>query len=93
MANYHQVVEKLITDPRNTVKVACLKDDPEIILGYAIYNEFNLHWVFVKKSWREIGIAKNLVPSNVETVTHLTKVGLSILIQKYPRADFNPFNL
>lgn len=94
MSNYHSVLEKLLKSGAAKVKVACLKDDPEVILAYAVMNhsETTLHWVFSKSAWRSIGIAKSLIPENIDTVTHLTKVGLNIL-RKHPRAHFNPFAL
>lgn len=92
MENYHRVVEKILSSPGVEVKVACLKDDPDVILGYSVYKEDRLHWIFVKISWRNIGIAKSLAPQNVLTITHLTKVGLNIM-RKYPKLIFNPFAL
>lgn len=91
MEQYHKVVEYIISNPKTRVKVACLKEDPEVILGYAVLNQDQtaLNFVFVKKSWRTIGIAKQLVPLTVTTVTNLTKVGLSI--SKRKGLHFNPF--
>ncbi len=93
MKNYHQVIETLLS--RSLVKVACLKEDPEVIVGYAIFSKANpnvLHFTFVKSVWRNIGVMKSLVPQSTNCVTHLTKVGLSI-IKKHQGVIFNPFNL
>ena len=87
---YHDFIESILLRPTTTIKVACLKDDPEVILGYAVYSGPTLHWVFVKKAWRSIGIAKSLVPTNTTIVTHMTNVGLSIL-KKHKNVHFNPF--
>lgn len=91
MKNYHGIVTFLIDSPKVTVRIACLKEDPETILGYSITAADNssLHWVFCKRAWRSIGIAKSLVPSEIKTVTHLTKTGISILNKK--NWSFNPF--
>lgn len=93
MENYHKVGEYLLTSPKHKVKVACFKDDPSTILGYALLSadESTVHFVFCKKAWRSIGIMRMLVPKSVTTTTHLTKVGLS-LIKKY-NLEFNPFVL
>lgn len=93
MSEYHKVVEFLLNKPTTAVLVACLKDDPEIILGYAILTPSAniVHFVFCKKAWRNIGIAKALVPSNVTTATHLTKTGLSIIRKK--ELVFDPFSI
>ncbi len=90
MEHYHNVIEHILASKSTTVKVACLLEDPEVILGYTVLGSNNtVHWVFVKKSWRSIGIAKDLVPAQTKNVTHLTKTGLSIIRAK--DIDFNPF--
>lgn len=94
MENYHNVISQLLLLPSVRVRVACLKDDPEVILGYAIgsVDDTRLHWVFVKQAWRKIGIAKSLVPASVTTVTHLTTLG-DFLLGRKPEVIFNPFAL
>ncbi len=89
---YHNVIEIILSRPDTVVKVACLKDDPEVILGYSVYAGNRLDWIFVKKAWRSIGIAKSLVPESITIVSHLTTVGKSIL-RKRPGVLFNPFSL
>lgn len=95
MANYHNVVIRLLEE--STVKIACMQEDPSIILGYVIYKQPEtdgvsvLDFIFVKQMWRKIGIAKALMPKNVVAVTHITKQGLSMLPTKLPGAVYNPF--
>lgn len=89
MENYHKVIDFILDSKSTSVKISCLKEDPSVILGYAVLNNTNgLHWVFVRKAWRNIGIAKDLVKS-VSYCTHLTKVGMSIMKKK--GWVFNPF--
>lgn len=92
MVNYHAFLTKLIAGPNQIIQVACLKDDPDTILGYAAYRSAAginvLDYVFVKSAWRRIGIAKSLVPQPVHVVTHLTKVGKSLLTKEMV---YNPF--
>lgn len=100
MAAYHLVIERLLKYPATSVKVACLKSDPTTVLGYAVFhfvapNYKALDWVFVKRRWRSIGIAKSLVPMDqlqINTVTHLTKTGVTLLYD-HPTLNFNPFIL
>lgn len=86
---YHSVLE-FILFKRKDVKcsVAVLKEDPNIILGYCVTEPTILHWIFVKKPWRKMGIAKALLPEDIKTVTHLTKVGKAIKPKEW---GFNPF--
>lgn len=91
MNKYHAFLENLLAQSATNVQVACLREDPEVILGYSVLGaNHTAHWTFVKSAWRNIGIAKSLIPADTETVTHLTKVGLSI-INKHPNVVFNPF--
>lgn len=91
MAAYHNFLERLLDAPGVEIKVACLKEDPQVILGYAVCANTVIHWVFVKKAWRGIGVAKMLLPERVSAVTHLTVVGKRLLQTKLPGAVFNPF--
>lgn len=72
-----------------SIKVACLKDSPDVILGYAVYEGHCLHWVQCKQAWRGIGIAKLLCPETITTVSHLTRLGKTLMFKK--NLVFNPF--
>lgn len=86
---YQNVIEAILSNPNTRVNVVCLKEDPDVILGYCVYSDDTLHWVFIKKAWRKIGLANAIVPKNISTVTHLTSVGESIIKKK--NWEFNPF--
>lgn len=92
-SNYQKIIEGLISMPSAEVKVACLSEDPDVILGYSIHSKdgTKVHWTFVKNSWRNIGICAALVPKNIKSVSHLTKTGLSLIRKK--GINFNPFDL
>lgn len=93
MESYQPIAEALLTKNINSTLVACLKEDPNVILGYVILNEDKntIHYAFCKKPWRGIGVIRDLVPNTVRNVSHLTKTGLSILKRK--GWDFDPFLL
>lgn len=90
MSKYHKALEGILL--RATVRVACLKEDPEVILGYSVSRTTEagetLDWLFVKSAWRRIGIGKSLVPNKIQAVTHMTKVGRSL---KPKDCIYNPF--
>ncbi len=92
--HYQAVLQALLDRPTTEVKVACLKDDPDVILGYLVHKGPRIDWVFIKSAWRGIGIARSLIPPGAHTVTHLTKVGM-IILKKHPELalTFNPFAL
>lgn len=87
---YHKVLEKLLTSGVE-IKVACLKEDHGVILAYSVYKNNTLHWVFSKKSWRGIGLMRDLVPRHIDTISHVTAIGKSIAIKRGWK--FNPFDL
>lgn len=89
---YHKIIEKVLLKPTTSIKIACLKDDIDVVLGYSIYEGTRLDWVFVKKAWRGIGIAKSLIPGDTQVVSHLTNTGL-LMLKKHPNVAFNPFSL
>ncbi len=92
MLNYHAVLDKLL--PNSKIRLACDKTDPSVIYSYVITNkdETVLHWAFTKAAWRNIGLAKSLTPVSIESVSHLTNQGRSIL-RKYPTLIFDPFSV
>lgn len=90
MNNYKHVGEALLS--KCAVKVACLPDDEDVILGYSILSkDFQaIAFVFVKSTWRGKGIARAICPRHPLAVTHLTDLG-KVLLKKLPDTIFNPF--
>lgn len=73
-SKYTVVLNNLLRS--SVVAVACLIDDPNVVVGYAVVSPETLHWVYVKKSWRGFGLAKELTqPFRITRVSHLTKLG------------------
>ena len=89
MINYYQVIQKILSNPVTTVLVACSKEDPDVILGYSVAEPPTLHWVFVKKGFRKLGIAKAITPYEVLRVTHMTEIANEIK----PNLVFDPFSI
>lgn len=94
MNAYKHFVDTLLASPKNIVKVAVLKEDSDVILGYSILSKdfTKIHWVFVKKDWREKGIGRALLPQYPVVATHLTITGKN-LIHKFPGCVFDPFDV
>lgn len=90
--NVHNNISAILSNPDTVVSIACPESDPDVILGYSVSNGSTLHWIHVKGAWRKLGLAKKLVPVKIKTVTHLTKVGRSIMAKK-EGIVFNPFNI
>lgn len=103
--------EKLITailSRTNThVSIACLPEDPEVILGYIVTEQYNvlgelrpvIHFCLVKEKWRKMGIAKGLVSFSGVTgdhdtyFTHWTNPMDSIVNRKDIRLVYDPYKI
>jgi hypothetical protein len=94
---YGPVVETLIN--RSDVYIACLREDPDVIVGYlAIENKQShdiIHFALVKELWQKMGVGKYLLtaanPKGLTYFTHWTSPVLS-LVNKY-NFIFNPFKI
>lgn len=91
MDSYKKVGEALLVHPNVQIKVACLSDDPDVMIGYAMLSKDleTIHFCFIKSAWRQQGIMKAILPIIPKNSTHFTKLGLS-LMNKY-NITFNPF--
>lgn len=94
MDNYKIVIEAILANSNTMVLVACDMEDPKVIFGYSVVSmDLNtIHWCYVKSRFRNRGIAKSLVPSNPKYVSHLSKLGITLL-PKLKNAVFNPFSI
>lgn len=92
MENYSKVLNHLVS--KSLIRVACLPEDEDIILGYSMFSKYadTLHYVFVKQKWRTKGIGRSLCPTPA-TYTHFTDLGLNLVKTKLPDCIFNPFSL
>jgi hypothetical protein len=87
--NYEPFLKTLML--KFNIKVACLEDDPDVILGWIMHHNETVDFVFVKKSYRKLGIARLLWPDNVTTVSHITDIGNAV--RKKMNLKFNPFDV
>lgn len=63
----------------SSVKIACLKDTPEVIIGYSVTKKSRLEWIYVKESFRNKGIGTFLLPKDIQSYgLARTKIGLAI---------------
>lgn len=88
---YQKYIETLLARPGAVVRLAVITDDRDVVLGWSLMDGTTLHYVHVQKDQRNKGVGTILVPKYIESISHLTKAGLSIWNKKYPHAKFNPF--
>lgn len=95
------VLEDLLKRPTALLDIACLKDDPDVIIGFALAEpgEYVLHYMYVKRAFRRFGVATEILGyMGLElsrcTVTHVTDDLLTISKSKqYPNLTYNPYLL
>lgn len=90
--NYSRYVQKILLKPSVIIAIACLKENPDIILGYSVTEEVSgkniVHFVYVKDEWRKIGIAKDILPKKIDIITSMTKIAKKL---KPKKTVFDPF--
>lgn len=72
MAYQKRRITFILSRPSTNVLVACLSDTPDVIVGYSVIEWRKLWWIYVKKAWRDMGIAKKLIPGHVNSCGYLT---------------------
>lgn len=95
--HYNLILNRLLEIPTTSTTIACLRDDPDTILGYSVSTPkeqtTTLHFCFVRGRWRGLNLMYDLLPKNITAFTHLTETGEKIWKQKYTNLKFNPFDL
>jgi hypothetical protein len=81
-SKYAAYIKTILERPDITVKVACLKDEPDIVVAFSVFSSSCIYWCHTKAAWRGMGIQKNMIPSSIVCVNGLTKPGNSIRLKK-----------
>jgi hypothetical protein len=90
-AAYQQYIKNVLLKPQCIVRLAVLSDDEDVCLGFSVSEPEALHFVWVHKDNRKIGIGNALVQFPFKYITHLTNTGMTIWNKKYKDCKFNPF--
>ncbi len=96
---YKRVIDHILQDPLTSGYVACLPEEQDVIIGYSVFEFIShiLHWVFVKESFRDFGVARSLIPNEFFKApkiycTHKTFY-VEPIFRNNPNLEFNPFLL
>jgi GNAT superfamily N-acetyltransferase len=77
-----RLIKTILAHDDARVEIACLSDDPNLILGAAVFNSDNLVWIYVKADYRGRGIA-TLLAKEAKTVSNpSTRIGKAIVKEK-----------
>ena len=78
--HYNKVIKQVLDRARTRVSV--LKDEPDVILAWAVTEKNILHYCYCKPAWRRLGLVKRMVPSATNTCSHLTEMVKPFLPRK-----------
>lgn len=90
---YKLVVEDLLRTSKTII--CCLRDSPEVILGYLVFTPTLFHYCFVKEAFRNYGLAKAMHKhANTPTIyiSHKTNT-LNKILKGKNEFSYNPFIL
>jgi len=92
---HHKVIERFI-ERGGQILIAHATGDSEVILGYLCYEPSIVQYAYVKRAFRKMGIAKQLVEiakiSPKDQFTHWT-TDTNWIIKKLPELTYNPYLL
>lgn len=88
MRNYKKILEQLLI--KSQCKVACDPTDEDNLIGYAIYEPGIAHYLFIKPPFRRFGVGKSLLPVDIHSYTHVTKIAKSLVPKHW---KFDPFRI
>lgn len=99
-AGHHALIERLLA--RSRCLVACNVDDPDQLYGFAVGESFGapmssvfaLHYVYVKQTFRRMGIGGRLVLalSNGADIHHSHETEAGRAFVSALRSTFNPYS-
>lgn len=75
-------IRKLLANPDIKIKIACLSEMKDFIVGYSLMDHQHLHWVYVKADYRDKGIGKLLTKGFKTIAVPGTKIGRAITLKK-----------
>lgn len=82
--NKHKALANKLLD-RGHARLAVDAEAPEIILGYIVFEQGVVHYLYVKKAFQGFGIAKTLLMENGffegTIITHLTHAGRKLQLR------------
>ena len=87
------LINQILARPTTHVLVACVPDDEETLLGWAVLETPNvIHYAFMKKDFRRFGIAEDLCRAAGDAIlfSHRTPFG-ECFIRSFRRSVYDPY--
>jgi hypothetical protein len=88
---YSRVIDNILSKKQTSVRVACDKNDSELLFGYSVTEPDIIHYAFVKKAFCGLGIARSLLGRKFSYASHKTESMRNYFLCH--EIDYNPFIL
>ena len=96
--NHQKVLDRILVSPETKIKVLVLKEDDRVIVGYIVYQDPQVHFIYVKPAFRKEGVASELLedmglPRDLKDVqySHMTWDSIKLKIAGKWKAIYNPY--
>lgn len=95
----HAIITRLIERKGHILKFVALKEDPTVVIAYIWAHEYPecVNYIYVKKAFRKMGLAKLLYEAVFKDVPKVSYTFLTYdagaITQKYPHMTYNPYLL
>ena len=96
---HHYIISKAMRQDGFFCRMAALKDDPDVVFGFILgnFDPETIHYMYVKKAFRRMGMARHLVESAFDPnsdiyFTHLT-FDAGFITRTHQNFVFNPYLL
>ncbi len=96
----HNIIDRMLERKGNILKLCVLAEDPSIVFGYVWANDCpdTINYLYVKKAFRGLGIAKSLILAAFPDFTPDKKIYYPFftydagkITLKYSKLIFNPY--
>lgn len=97
-AGHQKILDSILSSEGVTVVIACDREDLNLIFGFLAYEPEIVHFVYIKKPFRKMGIAKKLLESqkielNKCKTTHVTDEMLEMWTAGKTNIEYDPYLL
>lgn len=89
--SYQKFIKSLLARPQCIVRLAVLSDVPDVCLGFSVSEPGILHYLWVHRDNRKMGIGRALMQFPFKYITHLTTHGMRMWTKNFHNVKFNPF--
>lgn len=80
-SRHYELIKQLVA--KSTISMAAMANEPDVIIGYLVYEPRVLHYAYTKEGFRSFGICNKLIkhanlPKRAR-VTHITDYGKNVI--------------